>query len=168
MLIDLLPLGLEEIDAILGMNFLSRYHAMMDCFNKKVVFKKPGEAKVVFRGRSLLTCLISAMKAKRMLSKGREAFLAYVIEEKLVKLKVEDVPLFCEYVDVFSEELLGLPPDREMEFTIDLIPGTTPISQVQYGMAPTKLKELKVQLQEFVDKGYIRPSVSRGMHRYCL
>lgn len=65
-----------------------------------------------------------------------------------------------EYLDVFLEELTRLPPNREVEFTIDLIPRTTPISQASYKMAPKELKELKTQLQDMVDKGYIRPSVS--------
>lgn len=159
---DLLPLKLEEFDAILGKNFLSKYHATMDWFRKEVVFKKQGEAEVIFRGRRkiLPTCLIFAVKARRMLSKGCEAFLAHVVEAKPSKLKPKDVPVVCEYLDAFPEELSRLPLDREVEFIIDLILGTTLISQAPYRMAPEKLKELKVQLQELVNKGYIRPSVS--------
>ena len=65
-----------------------------------------------------------------------------------------------EFPDVFSEELLGLPPTRELEFTIDLIPGTNPVSKAPYRMAPTELKELKEQLQGLLDKCFIRPSIS--------
>ncbi|RVX08770.1 Transposon Tf2-2 polyprotein [Vitis vinifera] len=65
-----------------------------------------------------------------------------------------------EYPDVFPEDLPGLPPEREVEFTIDLVPGTGPMSKAPYRMAPVELKELKVQLQELLDKGFIRPSVS--------
>ena len=65
-----------------------------------------------------------------------------------------------EFIDVFPEDLPGLPPDREIEFSIDLQPGTAPISQAPYRMALAELKELKVQLQDLLDKGYIRPSVS--------
>ncbi|KAL0551321.1 hypothetical protein IC582_010407 [Cucumis melo] len=65
-----------------------------------------------------------------------------------------------EFIDVFPDDLSGLPPDREVEFTIELLSGTSPISQALYRTAPSELKELKVQLQELVDKGYIRPSVS--------
>ena len=61
---------------------------------------------------------------------------------------------------MFSEELLGSPPIREVEFGIELVPGTTPISIAPYRMAPTELKELKVQLQELTDKGFARPSFS--------
>jgi hypothetical protein len=63
-------------------------------------------------------------------------------------------------VNVFPEELLGIPPDREIEFTINLLPNTAPISKASYRMAPLELKELKDQLQELLDKGFIRPSVS--------
>ncbi|KAG8498138.1 hypothetical protein CXB51_007053 [Gossypium anomalum] len=73
---------------------------------------------------------------------------------------IEVVPVVCEFSDVFPEELPGLPPEREVEFSIDLIPGTTPISIAPYRMAPTELKELKTQLQELVDRGFIRPSHS--------
>ena len=65
-----------------------------------------------------------------------------------------------KFPDVFSEDLPGLPPDREVEFTIDLVPSIGPISKAPYRMAPTELKELKEQLQDLLDKGFIRPSAS--------
>ena len=65
-----------------------------------------------------------------------------------------------EFLDVFPEELLGLPPEREMKFSIDLLSGTIPISKAPYRMAPAELQELKVQLKELLEKGFIRPSVS--------
>ena len=68
--------------------------------------------------------------------------------------------MVCEFFDVFPEELPESPPKREVEFSIDLIPGTTPISIAPYRMAPTELKELKAQLQELVDRGFVRPSHS--------
>ena len=104
--------------------------------------------------------MISSMSAQRYLRKGYEAYLAYVINTKEVEKKVESVPVVCEFADVFPEELSGLPPVREVEFGIDLIPGTAPISIAPYRMAPTELKELKSQLQELTDKGFVRPSFS--------
>ena len=92
--------------------------------------------------------------------KGYEAYLAYVINTKEVEKKVESVPVVCEFADVFPEKLPGLPPVKEVEFGIDLIPGTAPISIAPYRMAPTELKELKSQLQELTDKGFVRPSFS--------
>ncbi|KAK5842194.1 hypothetical protein PVK06_004524 [Gossypium arboreum] len=73
---------------------------------------------------------------------------------------MEQLSVVNEFTDVFPEELPGLPPDREVEFTIDVIPGTAPISITPYRMAPAELKELKTQLQELLDKGFIRPSTS--------
>ncbi|KAG8486037.1 hypothetical protein CXB51_019343 [Gossypium anomalum] len=100
------------------------------------------------------------MSAQRYLRKGYEAYLAYVINTKEVGKKVESVPVVCEFADVFPEKLSGLPPVSEVEFGIDLIPGTAPISIAPYRMAPVELKELKSQLQELTDKGFVRPSFS--------
>jgi len=70
------------------------------------------------------------------------------------------VPVVCEYPDVFLEELPGLPPDRDVEFVIDLVPGTAPITKCPYRMSVEELVELKKQLQELLDKQYIKPSTS--------
>ncbi|KAL0540162.1 hypothetical protein IC582_024392 [Cucumis melo] len=91
---------------------------------------------------------------------GCTTFLAHIVVVQREKLKPEDVPVVKEFLDVFPDDLSGLPPNREIEFTIELLPGIAPISQAPYRMAPSELKELKMQLQELVDKGYIRPSVS--------
>ena len=71
-----------------------------------------------------------------------------------------DTPTVCDYPDVFTEELPGLPPQREIEFAIDGVSGATPASITPYRMAPVVLKELKLQLQELLEKGFIRPGVS--------
>ncbi|KAL4010649.1 hypothetical protein IC575_030152 [Cucumis melo] len=141
LLVDLLPLELQR---------------------KEVVFRKPGFAEVVFRGmrKAVSRSLISVLKAEKLLRKGCTPFLAHIVVVQREKLKPEDVPVVKEFLDVFPDDLSGLPPDREIEFTIKLLPGTAPISQASYRMAPSELKELKMQLQELVDKGYIRPSVS--------
>jgi hypothetical protein len=73
---------------------------------------------------------------------------------------LEDIPVACEFPDIFSEDLSGMPPDRDVEFIIELHPGTTPISRRSYKMTPKELAELKVQLNELLDKGCIRPSSS--------
>ena len=72
--------------------------------------------------------------------------------------KLADIPVVCEYPDVFPDDLPGMPPDRNVEFAIELQPGTAPISRRPYRMPPTELAKLKKQLQELLDKGYIRPS----------
>jgi hypothetical protein len=73
---------------------------------------------------------------------------------------LEDIPVACEFPDVFLEDLPGMPPDRDVEFVIELQPGTTPISRRPYKMTPKELAELKVQLNGLLDRGYIHPSSS--------
>jgi hypothetical protein len=73
---------------------------------------------------------------------------------------LDEIPVLCEYLDVFPDELPGMPPDRDVKFVIELQPGTAPISKRPYRMPPKELAELKTQLQELLDKGYIRPSSS--------
>ena len=70
-------------------------------------------------------------------------------------IKLEDIPVVCEYANVFPDDLPGLPPDRDIEFVIELQPGTAPISKRPYRMPPNELAELKIQLQDLLDKGYI-------------
>jgi hypothetical protein len=78
----------------------------------------------------------------------------------MVESPLEKIPVVCEYPDVFPNELQGMPPDRDIEFAIELQPGTTPISKRPYRMPRAELAELKKQLQELLDKGFIRPSTS--------
>jgi hypothetical protein len=77
-----------------------------------------------------------------------------------VAIQLEDIPVVCKYPDVFPDDLPGMPPDRDVEFVIEVQPGTTPISKRPYPMPPKELAELKVQLQELLDKGYIHLSSS--------
>ena len=83
-----------------------------------------------------------------------------MVNTSVNEIKLENVPVACEFPDVFSEDLSRLPPDRELEFGIEVLLGSAPISIPPYRMAPLELKELKTQLQDLVDKGFIRPSVS--------
>ncbi|WRX23768.1 Reverse transcriptase domain - like 10 [Theobroma cacao] len=157
------PLGERlDFDLILGMDWLSTHRAKVDCFKKEVIIQSLEGAEVVFTGehRVLPFCVISALKALKLVRKGYPTYLAHVIDISREEPKLENVPVVSEFLNVFPDELPRLPPDRELEFTIDLFQGTAPISIPPYRMAPTELKELKVQLQELVDKGFIRPSIS--------
>ena len=104
--------------------------------------------------------MISAMAVKRMLRKGCQGYLAYLMETRKEGTLVDETPIVREFPDIFPDVIARLPPDREVEFTIDLIPGTEPISIPPYRMAPAKLRELKAQLEELLSKGFIRPSIS--------
>jgi len=104
--------------------------------------------------------VISVVKAHRLLARGAWGFVAKLSEVSRGQLSVKQVPIVQEFADVFPEELPGLPPKREVDFSIELEPGTRPISKAPYRMAPAELKELKEQFQELLDRRFIRPSVS--------
>ncbi|GKV15260.1 hypothetical protein SLEP1_g26056 [Rubroshorea leprosula] len=120
---SLFVLDISDFDIILGMDWLSKHFASIDCHRKL-------------------------------------GFLVSVTDASSVTSRLEDIPMVREFPDVFPEDLPGLPPDREVEFAIDLVPGTGPVSKAPYRMAPAELKELKVQLKELLEKRFIRPSVS--------
>ena len=90
--------------------------------------------------------MISALTADKLIRKGCEAFLAYIISSEGSGTSLADIFMVCRFSDVFSEELSGLPPTKKIEFSIDLVFDTRPISRAPYRMAPTELKELKAQL----------------------
>ena len=104
--------------------------------------------------------MISALEVKRLLCKGCEAYIAHVIDTFVFEVNLENVLVVCEFSDVFPIDLPGLPPNRELKFGIEVLPGSTPIFILSYKMAPMELKELKIQLQDLIDKGFIRPSAS--------
>ena len=128
----------------------------------KIIFKKLGYLELEFEGdrRILLTCMISVLKAKRLLHKDYEANLAHVIDKSSFEVTLDNVPVVCEFLDVFPEDLLGLPSDRKFQFGIELLPGSATVFISPYRMAPAELEEFKTQLQDLVDKGFIRPCVS--------
>ena len=92
--------------------------------------------------------------------KSYEAFLALVLDYKRGQIELENSLVVKDFPDVFPEELLGIPLEREVDLSIEILLGTTPTSRAPYRMAPTELKELKIQLQELLDEGFIRPNVS--------
>ncbi|KAJ8774320.1 hypothetical protein K2173_011192 [Erythroxylum novogranatense] len=142
---DLIRLPFHEFDLILGMDWLSKHQVVIDC-----------KAKTVILG-DLITEVISAIQARKLLRKGCEAYLAFVFDSKKQCGKLLDILVVKEFLDVFPEELPGLPPERDVELSIEVIPGTALTSRTPYRMAPTELKESKVQLQELLDKRFIRP-----------
>ena len=161
-LADLVALDMRDFDVVLDMDWLSRYRATLDCYRKEVKLHRQGKFEVKFRGirRELSSNMISAMAAQRILRKGCQGYLAYVVDTGKEGTMVDEIPVVREFQDVFPDNIAGLHPDREVEFTIDLIPGTEPISIPPYRTVPTELRELKAQLEELFSKGFIRPSIS--------
>ncbi|KAA3477155.1 Retrotransposon protein [Gossypium australe] len=132
---------------------------MVNCKQKYIVLKcQNGELLHVESDKlDELSNVISAISAQKYVRKGYDAYLVYVLDTKVSELKIKLVSVVCEFVNVFPKELPGLPPIIEVEFSIVLILGTTPISIAPYRMAPTELKELKTQLRELTDRGFARP-----------
>ena len=137
---------------------------------------------MIFEGEKMFkpAALISVVTAQKLLRKGCVGYLAYILNSNDEGPRLKDIAVVREFSDVFPEELPGLPPEREVEVSIDTFPRVPPISQQPYRMAPTELNELKTQLQELLDKGFIRPSNSPwgasilfvkkkdGTHRLCI
>ena len=159
---DLIELSFREFDVILGIDWLSRHQAIVDCRMERVTLRTPNEDKVTFidERSNHLSNVISTATARTMVWKGCEAYLAYVIEIEKARPSVFDIPTVSYFPDVFPEELPRLPPQREIEFVINVVPGATPASITPYRMAPLELKEMKLKLQELLEKGYIQLSVS--------
>ena len=143
--IDLIVLGIHDFDIDSGMDWLSKHRATLDCYKKEVRLVSPEEPGVIFRGirKEIAPSLINAMTASKMLRKGCQGYLAFVVDRRQEGTWLENIPIVKE----FPDDISGLPSDREVEFTIDLIPGTEPISIPPYRMAPAELRELKAQLE---------------------
>nr|GEU70745.1 putative reverse transcriptase domain-containing protein [Tanacetum cinerariifolium] len=157
-----------SFDVIIGMDWLVKYHVVIVC-NEKLVRVPFGDEILIFHGdgsnnghESRLN-IISCTKTQRYLLKGCPIFLAHVTikeaEDKSKEKRLEDVPIVQDFPEVFPEDLPGIPPTRQVEFQIDLVPGSAPVAWAPYRLAPSKMKELSNQLKELTDKAF-RPSSS--------
>ncbi|KAJ9538049.1 hypothetical protein OSB04_030782 [Centaurea solstitialis] len=158
----LIPMNVGSFDVVLGIDWLRAHDANIGCGKKMVTLPTPrGELITVYGDKKKdANTTISMIKARECLAKGCASYLAYVIDTKLEKKGIADVDVVREFPDVFPEDLPGLPPERQVEFHIDLTPGAAPIARALYRLAPTEMKEMMTQLQELSEKGFIRPSSS--------
>ncbi|XP_057418404.1 uncharacterized protein LOC130712594 [Lotus japonicus] len=139
-LANLVCLGFKELDVILGMDWLAQYHVLLDCANKAVVFPD-----------SSVTDYLNSYT----LRKGSPTFMNFIVVEAKNEGGMRNILIVQDYVDVFPEDVPGLPPVRETKFTIDVMPDTGPISMTPYGMAPAEMAELAKQLEDLSSKGFI-------------
>ncbi|GJW33627.1 putative nucleotidyltransferase, ribonuclease H [Tanacetum coccineum] len=159
--IDLMPIKLGSFDVVIGMDWLSKYHAKILCDEKVVHIPINGETLIIRGDRSKTRLnLISCIKTERYISRGCQVFMIQVMEKKADEKRLEDISVVKEFPDVFPEDLPGIPPVRQVEFQIDLIPGAAPVARTPYRLAPSEMQELSNQLQELTDRGFIRPSTS--------
>ena len=147
--VDLIILEMVDFDVILGMTWLSPNFAILDCNAKTVTLAKPRTDPLVWEGdyTSTPVQIISFLRAKRMDSKGCLTFLAHLRNDTSQVPSIESVSIVREFLDVFPADLPGMPPDRDIDFCIDLEPGTCPISIPPYRMAPAELRELKANFR---------------------
>jgi hypothetical protein len=141
--LDLVVLPGLGLDVILGMKWMSGNGVMIDTSTRVVMLRDPKDQ------QAFLVQLPQDVSPQNTVN----AIIAKVKE-------IADVPMVCEFQDVFLDDLLQLPLDHDVEFKIELIPGTAPISKRSYRMPPNELAELKTQLGELLQKGLIRPSSS--------
>nr|ABA93571.1 retrotransposon protein, putative, Ty3-gypsy subclass [Oryza sativa Japonica Group] len=136
-LANLILLESKDLDVILGMDWLARYKGVIDCANRKVTLTS-NDGRVV---------TVHALSSESLRS-------------SLNQMTLEEIPIVRQYPDVFPDDLPSMPPKRDIEFRIDLVPGTTPIHKRPYRMAANELAEVKRQVDDLLQKGYIRPSSS--------
>ncbi|XP_058725792.1 uncharacterized protein LOC131597093, partial [Vicia villosa] len=149
--IDLVCLPLEQLDVILGMNWLEFNRVYINCFDKTVIFPEISVKEDLF---------LSAKQVGESVQDGAELFMLLATLDVHEKRTIDELPIVCDFAEVFPEDVSDLPPEREVEFSIDLVPGTSPVSMAPYRMSASELKELKSQLEDLLEKKFIRPSVS--------
>ncbi|GKD78239.1 putative reverse transcriptase domain-containing protein, partial [Tanacetum coccineum] len=170
-LIDIIPTALNNYYD------LSKYHDVI-VYDENIVRVPFGNETLIIRGNesnhgseSRLN-IISCNKTQKYLLKGCHVFLAQITEkkakEKSEEKRLKDVPVVQDIPKVFPEDWAGVPPTRQVEFQIDLVPGVAPVARAPYRLAPSEMKELSDQLQELSDKGFIRPSPHLEELWFCL
>nr|GEX97318.1 putative reverse transcriptase domain-containing protein [Tanacetum cinerariifolium] len=152
---------IKEADKDQGPNVVMEQDTVIVCGKKVVHVPYKNKTLVVEgdRGASRLK-VISCIKSRKFIERGSQLFMAHVTKKEPQEKRIEDVPVIRDFPEVFPDDLLGLPPPRQVEFPIDLAPGAAPVARAPYRLAPSEMKELAKQLQELSEKGFIRPSSS--------
>ncbi|GJU57617.1 hypothetical protein Tco_1235383 [Tanacetum coccineum] len=164
-----MPIDLGSFDVSIGMDWLAKNHAVIVCDEKIVRISYGNEILIVQEVKSdkekkSTLSIISCVKAQKYMEKGCQLFLAQVTvkenKDESKEKRLKDVPTVRDFLEVFPEDLPGLPPIQQVEFQIDLVPGAALVARAPYRLAQSGMEELSTQLQELSDKGFIRPSSS--------
>ena len=147
----LVALKSKGIDVILGMNWLTKYQANLDCAAKTITVTAPS-------GDIVKYWPANSRPPSAVVPNSPEILLCFMEGES--PPEIQDIHVVCDFPDVFPEELPGMPPDRSVEFVIELLPGTAPISKKPYRMPAEELALLKEQIDELLAKDFIQPSSS--------
>ncbi|KAK8918419.1 hypothetical protein KSP39_PZI022000 [Platanthera zijinensis] len=152
-------LTMPDFYLILAMTWLHWNNARIDCPSRRITLQH-GDTDIVIKGiRPISHLLLSCVQAVKAYEQGEELYII-CFEMEGAETSIIDIPVVRDFSDVFLEKLPGLPPTRDMDFRIQLVPGAKPISRTLYKMAPKELAEFKMQLQELVGSGFFRPSSS--------
>ncbi|GJT21501.1 putative reverse transcriptase domain-containing protein [Tanacetum coccineum] len=157
--IDLMSIDLGTFDVIISMDWLVKHDAFIVC-GEKVIRIPCGNKMLIVESNMGVSRLkvISCIKAYKYVERGCYLFFTHVMDYKSKEKGMKDVPVIHDFSEVFPEELPGLPPSRQVEFQIDLVPGAAPVIRAPYRLAPYEMRVLLVQLQELLEKGFIHPS----------
>ncbi|GJX79064.1 putative reverse transcriptase domain-containing protein [Tanacetum coccineum] len=159
--IDLMPIELESFDVIIGMEWLSQHNEKIICGEKVVHIPIDNETLVIQGDRSGTRLnIISCVKTQKYIKRGCCTFLAHVTEKKSEEKRLRDVLIVRDFPKVFPKDLPRLPPPRQVELQIELVPGVALVARVPYRLVLSEMQELSNQLQELTDKGFIRPNSS--------
>ncbi|XP_058726068.1 uncharacterized protein LOC131597384 [Vicia villosa] len=149
--VDLVCLPLSGLDVILGMNWLEYNYVHINCYNKSVRFSTAEEEEA---------SLVSPKQLRQLLKEEVKMFSLMATLSMENQAIIDELLVVREFPEVFPDEIPDVPPEREVEFGIDLVPGTRPVSMAPYRMSASELAELKKQLEELLEKKFVRPSVS--------
>lgn len=137
-----MPIELGTFDVVIGMDWLVANNAVIVCGKKEVHIPYKKRTLIVKGDRNGNRLrVVSCIKVKKYVNQGCQLYLTRVIEKELEETRIEDVPIVCKFPEVFPEDLPGLPPSRQVEFKIDLVPGENPVARAPYRLAPLELKE---------------------------
>ncbi|KAH0632992.1 hypothetical protein KY284_035778 [Solanum tuberosum] len=158
--VDLVILDVTNFDINLGITWLSSYYVVLNFNTKSLTLEIPGREKLEWKGvyKSKPSNVISYIWARKLVGQGCLAYLTHMWDVEVESPSIESIHVVSKFREVFPTDLSGMPADKYIDFCIDLEPGTRPISIPPYRMAPAELRELKAQIQELLDKGFIRPS----------
>ncbi|GKA73809.1 reverse transcriptase domain-containing protein [Tanacetum coccineum] len=166
--IDLLLIELGSFDVIVGMDWMAEHRTEVVCYEKYIRVPYRNNMLIIQGERSGIKSesrleVISSIRTQKYIDQGCQVFLIQMMKEEKIEIserRIEDVLVVRDFPEVFPEDLSGLPPTRQVEFHIELIPGAAPVARAPYRLAPAEMKELVEQLKELFDKGFIRPSSS--------
>ncbi|XP_075483636.1 uncharacterized protein LOC142523790 [Primulina tabacum] len=159
---DMIVLLVPEFDIILGIDWLSSNEASIDFRRRSVSVRPPSEKSFIFEAarNKQMTHIISCICARKLMKRGYQSFLDSIVTlSEPVSQRLEDVEVIRDFSSVFLEDVSGIPPDREVNFSIELMLRTVPISKALYRLAPTEMKKLKDHIQDLLDKGAKGPTV---------